>query len=177
MLGTAVAVAGCGSAAGPKQAHHVGEGAPRSSAITKSIPSSLRHTLAPVGSWQRVESRGAALSVRVRAVLDPLTGSGARLQPGTRAVGVVIQIANAGPAIYDSSATGDVRVVTSSGAVTPVLARRGVCRTPLEDFDRYITAGEDRVGCVVEAIATAAAVTEVEFSPHAEAVGRLVWAP
>jgi len=144
--------------------------------LTQFTPNSLRHTLLPIGSWQQVESRGAALSVAVRSVIDSLKGAGATLQKGTRAVGVLVQIENAGPAVYDSSATGDFTVVTSGGPVTPLLAKRGVCKTPVEDFDRYVTAGEDRVGCVAFAISIGATVTEVRFSPHAQAKGRLVWA-
>lgn len=109
-------------------------------------------------------------------MIDPLTGSGAKLPAGTRAVAVLVQIRNSGPAVYDSSATGDFTVIPSGGAVTPVLATRGICKTPVEDFDRYLTAGEDRVGCVVFAIPIGATVTGVRFSPHAEAKGRLVWA-
>ena len=116
------------------------------------------------------------MSVKVRLVIDSLKGAGAVLPDGTRAVGVIVQIENAGPAVYDSSATGDFAVVTSSGPVTPLLAKRGICKTPVDDFDRYITAGEDRVGCVAFAIPIGATVTEVRFSPHAQAKGRLVWA-
>jgi hypothetical protein len=112
----------------------------------------------------------------LRAVIDPLTGSGASLQAGTRAVGVLVQIRNAGPAVYDSSATGDFTLVPSSGTVTPLLATRGICKTPVEDFDRYITAGEDRVGCVVLAVSDGATLAAVRFSPHARAAGRLLWA-
>jgi hypothetical protein len=146
--------------------------------LSQRAPSSLTHDeLPPVGSTQHIVTQGAWLSVTLRAVIDPLTGSGARLQAATRAVAVVVQIRNSGPAIYDSSATGDFTVVPSSGTVTPVLAARGVCKTPLEDFDRYITAGEDRVGCVVFAVSDGATLAAVRFSPHARAVGRLVWAP
>ncbi len=124
-----------------------------------------------------MDAGGAALHVTLRAVIDPLRGSGARLGHGTRAVGVVMQIRSGGPAPYDSSATADISVSVSRGTVTPVLATRGVCRTPLNDFDRYITAGEDRVGCVVFAISDAASLYDVRFSPHAQARGRLTWAP
>jgi hypothetical protein len=41
-----------------------------------------------------------------------------------------------GPKVYDSSATGEISVRASGGEVTPVLATRGTCRTPVEDFDR-----------------------------------------
>jgi hypothetical protein len=124
-----------------------------------------------------VVTAGAALEVTLRQVIDPLRGSGAKLQPGTRAVGVIVQIRSSGPAIYDSSATGDVSLVASAGPVTPVLATRGVCRTPLNDFDRYITGGEDRVGCVVFAVSDAATLDAVRFLPHAQLRGRLIWAP
>jgi hypothetical protein len=110
-------------------------------------------------------------------VIDPLRGSGAKLQRGTRAVAVIVQIRSSGPAIYDSSATGDISLVTSGGPVTPVLATRGVCTTPVNDFDRYITTGEDRVGCVAFAVADTATLDAVRFLPHARLRGRLTWAP
>ena len=185
LLVVGLCVAGCGSAGSARvgrvsggagrgsQAKPVGS-APYTVVLTQFTPN--RHTLLPIGSAQQVYSRGAALSVTVRAVIDSLKGAGAVLQKGTRAVGVMVQIANAGPAVYDSSATGDFTIVTSSGPVTPLLAKRGVCKTPVDDFDRDITAGEDRVGCVAFAVPIGATVTEVRFSPHAEAKGRLVWA-
>jgi hypothetical protein len=145
--------------------------------ISSGAPESLRHNaLAAVGTVQQVFTRGSGLSVVVRAVIDPLKGSGARVQAGTRAVAILVQIRNGGPAVYDSSATGDFTVIPSSGTVTPVLATRGICKTPVEDFDRYITAGEDRVGCVVFEVPEGATLTEVRFSPHARAAGRLIWA-
>jgi len=141
-------------------------------------PASLRRgALPPVGALQEVSVRGARLAVELRRVIDPLGGSGARLPADTRAVGVVVQIRNAGPSTYDSSSTGDIRLVASGGAVTPVLATHGACRTPRDDFDRYITAGEDRVGCVVFAVANGATLDAVWFSPHAHRLGRLTWAP
>ncbi|MGH3745027.1 MAG: hypothetical protein ACRDTP_09230, partial [Mycobacteriales bacterium] len=103
--------------------------------------------------------------------------SGAELPPRTRAVGVIMQIRSSGPSLYDSSATGDIEVLASAGVVTPVLATRGICKTPTDDFDRYITAGEDRVGCVVFAVADGATLDAVRFSPHAHRHGRLTWAP
>jgi hypothetical protein len=124
-----------------------------------------------------VDAEGAQLTVTLRQVIDPLRGSGAQLPPHARAVGVIVQIRSAGPRVYDSSATGDIAIVPSSGPVTPVLATRGVCRTPLNDFDRYITAGEDRVGCVVFAVGDGAILEAVQFSPDARARGRLTWGP
>ena len=174
---------GCGASGQPK--HHseprryltpvpLIAGAPMSS----SAPSSLRRGALPrVGAAQRVDAAGAELTVTLRSVTDPLRGSGARLPRGHRTVGVVVQIRNAGPKPYDSSATGDIRLVASGGAVTPVLATRGICKTPLDDFDRYITAGEDRVGCVAFAVANGATLDAVWFSPHAHRLGRLTWAP
>lgn len=170
--------AGCGAAS-----HHHGKprvlpAAHAGTSLTTSAPASLRAgELAQVGVTQRVDTRGAELSVTLRSVLDPLRDSGSVLPKGTHAVGVIVQIRSAGPRIYDSSATGDISLVVSSGDAMPVLATRGVCTTPLNDFDRYITAGEDRVGCVVFAVPDGAALDAVQFSPHAQAAGRLVWAP
>jgi hypothetical protein len=180
VLGIGFPVGGCGAAG----TAHVSRSVRRTSTDTRYLttlthraPPRLSHdALAPVGATQHVSSARAGLSVRLRAVIDPLTGSGAKLPAGTRAVAVLVQIRNSGPAVYDSSATGDFTVIPSGGAVTPVLATRGICKTPVEDFDRYLTAGEDRVGCVVFAIPIGATVTGVRFSPHAEAKGRLVWA-
>ena len=150
----------------------------RGSSLGPRAPATLRSgSLPQPGVTQRVEANGARLSVTLRRVIDPLRGSGAELPAGTRAVGVVIQIRSFGPKLYDSSATGDVSLSVSSGVVTPVLATRGSCKTPLEDFDRYITAGEDRIGCVVFAVANDATLDAVRFSPHAHRLGRLTWAP
>lgn len=128
-----------------------------------------------VGATQSVTTRGAHLQVTLERVIDPLLGAGAALPPGTRAVAVLVRIASSGPALYDSSATGDFSLHASAGVVTPALATRGICRTPLNDFDRYITAGEVRSGCVVFAVPKHAVVTAVRFSPHAQATGRLTW--
>lgn len=119
---------------------------------------------------------GTRLSVTVTRLIDPLSHSGAALQPGTRAVGVVLRIQNHGPGIYDSSATGDISIVPSSGSATPVFAAHGVCQTPLRDFDNYITAGEIRHGCVAFSIEMGAKVVAVRFSPHGRAAGRATWA-
>jgi len=114
--------------------------------------------------------------VTIIALIDPLKGSGAALLPGTRAVGLQVRIANAGPEIYDSSATGDFSVVASSGGVVPVFAPHGICETPLEDFDRYMLPGQVRSGCVAFSVPDGGRVMAVRFSPHAQAVGRLTWA-
>jgi hypothetical protein len=111
----------------------------------------------------------------VTHVIDPLARSGAALQPGDHAVGVIVQIQNHGPGVYDSSATGDFSIVPSSGSATPVFAAHGVCQTPLRDFDNYITAGEVRHGCVAFSVQGGAKVVAVRFSPHGRAAGRATW--
>lgn len=152
--------------------------AAQGSSLGPQAPATLRSgSLPQPGVTQRVDAGGARLSVTLRSVIDPLRGSGSELPAGTRAVGVVIQIRSSGPRLYDSSATGDVSLSVSGGVVTPVLATRGRCKTPLEDFDRYITAGEDRIGCIVFAVANDATLDAVRFSPHAHRLGRLTWAP
>ncbi len=179
-----LALAGCGashkravartSAGGVSSSSTTGAS---SSELSRTPPASLSHgALPPVGATQHVVTDGASLTVTLRSVIDPLRDSGAELEHGTRAIGVIFQIRSAGPRIYDSSATGDISIVVSGGPVTPVLATRGVCRTPVQDFDRYITAGEDRVGCVVFAIDDAAALDAVRFSPHAQIHRALTWA-
>jgi hypothetical protein len=146
--------------------------------ISPEAPGRLRRAALPEpGTGQQVDAAGAMLTVTLRRVIDPLRGSGAVLDPRTRAIGVIVQIRNAGPGIYDSSATGDISLIASSGVVTPVLATHGICRTPVQDFDRYITPGEDRIGCVVFAVPDAATLDAVRFSPHAHRRGRLTWGP
>jgi hypothetical protein len=181
----AAGLCGCGGAAQkPHRSGALARGGGASAVIGggtplgTGAPASLRRGELPrVGAWQQVASAGARLGIDLRRVIDPLRGSGARLPRDTRAVGVIMQVRNAGPRTYDSSATGDIRLVASTGTVTPVLATRGVCRTARDDFDRYITAGEDRVGCVVFAVSNGATLDAVWFSPHAHRLGRLTWAP
>ncbi len=108
-------------------------------------------------------------------MIDPLLHSGAALLAATRAVGVLVEIANAGPATYDSSATGDFSLVASAGVLTPVFAPHGVCQTSLQDFDNDIGAGQDRSGCVAFAVAAGARILAVRFSPHAAALGSVTW--
>ncbi len=182
----AASLSGCGGAAAGRAHRAAGNrdtnlrplpvvgGAP----LSRRAPASLtRGTLPQVGATQHVDAAGAELEVTLRRVIDPLLGAGTELPPRTRAVGVIFQIRSSGPKLYDSSATGDITIVPSAGVVTPVLATRGICRTPLDDFDRYITAGEDRVGCVVFAVSNGATLDAVWFSPHAHRLGRLTWAP
>ena len=128
-----------------------------------------------LGTAQSVDARGAKLTVTIAKLFDPLAGSGAALLPETRAAGVLVQISNAGPAVYDSSATGDLSLVVSTGAVTPVFAPHGICQTPLQDFDNDIGPGEHRSGCVAFAVPNGAHILAVRFSPHASPQRALTW--
>ncbi len=129
----------------------------------------------PLGTPQHADAAGARLTVTIAKLIDPLRGSGAALMAGTRAAGVLVEIANAGPTIYDSSATGDFSLLVAAGVVTPVFAPQGVCQTPLRDFDNSLTAGEERSGCVAFAVPIGARILAVRFSPHAAPSGRLTW--
>jgi hypothetical protein len=115
------------------------------------------------------------LSVTIRAVVDPLRRSGVALLPGTRAIGVVAQIRDDGPGVYDSSSTGDFSIASSSGAARPVFAPSGSCQTPLRDWDNAISPGEVRRGCLAYELPAGARVTAVRFSPHADAARRASW--
>lgn len=169
-------LAGCAiSACGSNAARERGT----STAATASVGRKpARHSLhhPRVGRTEQIRAAGATLSVTVSRLIEPLRDSGAALQPGFRGVGVVVRIRNHGPGVYDSSATGDVSIVPSEGSAMPVFAPRGVCQTPLRDFDNYITAGEVRQGCVAFSIGAGARVLAVRFSPHGRAAGRATWA-
>ncbi len=130
-----------------------------------------------VGETYQVTAGVSVLAVTVTKVIDPLNGSGAALLPGMRAVGVKIQLLNHGPDTYDSSATGDVSLVLSSGAAVPTFAPSGACQTPLRDFDNNIGPGDQVSGCVVFSAPTSAKVLEVRFAPHADkaAAARYSW--
>jgi hypothetical protein len=169
-------LAACGSNAGPRRVTIPRHLAPLTRTTT-GLTTAARPAPAgpPIGTSQHTDVGGAQLTVTITQVLDPLTDSGAALPPGNRAVGVEVAIANAGPSVYDSSATGDFSVIASGGQVEPEYAPSGVCQTPLRDFDNYITAGENRSGCVVFAVPLRAKLLAVRFSPHAQAAGRLTW--
>jgi hypothetical protein len=160
-----------------------GRASPPAGVHTRALAAHGSHPRAPaappgpgVGALQRVRAGTSTLSVRLVRVLDPLRGSGASLLPGNRALGVVVQIRNLGPEIYDSSATADISLLASSGTPTPVFAPRGPCRTPLRDFDNYIYPGQLREGCVVFQLPARATALAVRFSPHARARGAVTWA-
>lgn len=171
-LAGAVLAGGCGSS---RNASGSARGAPTSSSTKSTVTHSPSLPAPPVGQAQRVKAGASTLTVKVRRVIDPLRGSGAALLPGSRAVGVMIRIANHGPGTYDSSATGDVSIAASAGPTTPVFASRGVCQTPLRDFDNEISPGETRLGCVAFSLPATARLLAVRFSPHAKAAGRVSW--
>lgn len=173
-LVAAVIAGGCGSSSSSKTSGSVSS-AETASTATHSTVSHPATTAPPVGQAQRIRTSGATLTVEVPRVIDPLTDSGAALLPGSRAVGVMLRIVNHGPGIYDSSATGDVSITASSGTTTPVFAQRGVCQTPLRDFDNYITPGEMRMGCVAFSLPASARLLAVHFSPHGKAGGQVSW--
>lgn len=128
-----------------------------------------------VGTTQRVNARGTKLSITVSKVIDPLKGSGAALLPGTRVVGVFVRIANTGPGGYDSSSTGDISIIPSSGVGSPAYAPQGRCQTADRDFDNAIGPGESRAGCVVFTLNTAARLVGERFSADGGGAGVATW--
>ena len=160
-------------------------GAVASAALVMGAAAALARATPPsgaprVGRAQKVDAGGARLSVTVLKLVNIPSSAGASLLPGFRAVGVEVEIASTGPAIYDSSGTADFSIVaTLSNAtvanVTSVYIPAGICKTQLRDFDNYITAGEYRSGCVAFAIPAKARVSDVRFSPHGKSRGRLTW--
>jgi hypothetical protein len=130
---------------------------------------------APVGRAQRVRAGGSTLSVTVTGIDGSLSGSGAALLPGTHAAGVRLTIRNLAGATYDSTASGDVSVITSSGMAAPLFIKQGACQTPLTDFESLIGVGETRMGCVGFTIPRGARVVAVRFSPHSRAPGSVTW--
>ena len=54
-----------------------------------------------------------------------------------------IHVLNRGPAVYDSSATGDFSLETSKGEASPTFVPRGVCQTPLRDFMKSLSANQN----------------------------------
>ncbi len=130
---------------------------------------------APVGTTRRVDAGTSVLSVTVSKVLNPLRGSGAAVIPGTHAVGVMVSVRDDSGATYDSTASGDLSVLTSAGAAAPLFIRRGVCETQLADFESLIGVGETRAGCVGFSVGRGARILAVRFSPHSRAPGSVAW--
>jgi hypothetical protein len=171
-IAVAVSTSGCGSSASPSTTSSIVYH-PLRPPTPRSRPDAPRGPV--VGQTQRVPAPGTVLSVTIHQLIDPLRGSGADLPPGTRAVGVVAEIVNDGPGIYDSSSTGDFSLVPSVGTARPVFAPQGECQTPLRDWDNEISVGESRGGCVAFAVAARARIVAARFSPHALAPGRVTW--
>jgi hypothetical protein len=130
---------------------------------------------APVGRTQRVHTGSSTLSVTVTKVYGSLAGTGASLLPSTRAAGVQLTIHDDRGATYDSTASGDVSVITSSAAAAPLFIKQGVCQTQLTDFESLIGVGETHSGCVGFAIPRRARVVGVRFSPHSRGPGSVTW--
>jgi hypothetical protein len=113
--------------------------------------------------------------VTVTRVFEPLLGSGAALPSGTRAVGVEVTIHDDRGATYDSSASGDLSVLTSAGSASPLFIKHGACQTPLSDFESLIGVGESRSGCVGFSVPRHARILSVRFSPHSRTPGSVGW--
>ena len=179
---TAAGLAGCGGAASSSSSH---SGSSPTATTTRTTTRAPRRKLrragrvpanaAPVGRAQRVHAGSSTLSVTVSKVYGSLSGTGAALLPGTHAAGVQLTIRNEAGATYDSTASGDVSVITSSGAAAPLLIRQGVCQTQLTDFESLIGVGETRTGCVGFTVPHGATVVGVRFSPHSRGPGSVAW--
>jgi hypothetical protein len=154
-----------------------GSGTSKSTGTTRTTTTrpAARTTLGVGETYQVTNAGGAFLAVTVAKVIDPLGNSGAALLPGTRAVGVKLGILNHGPVAYDSSATGDVSLVLSSGAAVPTFAPSGACQTPVRDFDNHIEPGEHHDGCVVFSVPQGAKVHGVRFAPHGNRAVPYIW--
>lgn len=160
-----------------------GTGAASSTTTSNSTSTTTRHRRpAPrrvvhgphVGARQGVHTDGTYLTVTILRVLT-LTDTGSPKLPGTRQVGVQLRIANQAGATYDSTASGDVSLVLSAGTSQPVDIRRGVCETPLQDFESIVSAGSVRTGCVAFSVPRRSRVIGVRFSPHSRSRGMLTW--
>jgi hypothetical protein len=174
----AATLCGCGSSAPQSQSSSVSVAAatPRRPPAHRHAKHHHRPPRGPrIGTTRHVDAGTTLLAVDIRRVIDPLRGSGASLPAGTHAVGVLVQVSNIGSGVYDSSATGDISVLPSSGSAPPTFAPNGECQTQLRDFDNYISAGEIRKGCVVFDVSNRAHVRAVRFSPHAKEAGRVTW--
>jgi hypothetical protein len=180
----AAALTGCGGGASTTSSQSGSSTATTTTTTTRTTPRARRHKprtgrvpahAAPVGRAQRVHAGSSTLSVTVSKVYGSLSGTGAALLPGTHAAGVQLTIHNDAGATYDSTASGDVSVITSSGAAAPLFIKQGVCQTPLTDFESLIGVGETRTGCVGFTVPHGARVVGVRFSPHSRAPGSVAW--
>jgi hypothetical protein len=193
LLLTAAALSGCGSGSGGSGA---GGGSASSTAappVTTSLTATGKLTThpphrgghakpkgpkgpkgPPVGRAQDVITHGSHLTVTITHVAA-LTATGSALLPGTRQVGVELTIDNHGPQTYDSTASGDVSVVLSSGQAAPLDIRRGACETQLVDFESEIFPGDIRQGCVGFSVPRSAKIVAARFSPESRPPGTLTW--
>jgi hypothetical protein len=180
----AAALTGCGGGASTTTSRS-GSSTGTTTTTTRTTKRARRHKprragrvpahASPVGRAQRVHAGGSTLSVTVSKVYGSLSGTGAALLPGTHAAGVLLTIRNEAGATYDSTASGDVSVITSSGAAAPLFIKQGVCQTQLTDFESLIGAGETRTGCVGFTVPHGARIVGVRFSPHSRAPGSVAW--
>ncbi len=175
-----LAIAGCGGAAPSSSTPQTASSRTTAASSTAHHRPARRRRRsrprgAPVGTVQRVTAGTSTLSVAITHVLNPLTGTGAALVPGTHAVGVQLTIHNDAGATYDSTASGDVSLVTSAGAASPLFIKQGICQTPLTDFESLIGVGETHAGCVGFSVRRGARIVNVRFSPHSRAPGSVTW--
>jgi hypothetical protein len=138
-------------------------------------PKAARPVGPRIGTPRGVNAQGTKLTITVARVIDPLKDSGATLLPATRAVAVFVKIANRGPGGYDSSSTGDISIIPSSGVASPAYAPQGACKTPLQDFDNAIGPGESRTGCVAFTLDTTAKLVGERFSADGGGAGVVTW--
>jgi hypothetical protein len=197
LLLTAAALSGCGSGSGSGSGGSGARGGSASSAAptTTSLTATGKRTAhpphrgghatprpkgpkgptgPPVGRVQNVITHGSHLTVTITHVIA-LTATGSTLLPGTRQVGVQLTIDNHGPQTYDSTASGDVSVVLSSGQAAPLDVRRGPCETQLVDFESEIFPGDIRQGCVGFSVPRSAKIVAARFSPESRPPGTLTW--
>jgi hypothetical protein len=180
----AAALTGCGGGGSTTSSQSGSSTGTTTTTTTRTTTRARRHKpragrvpahAAPVGRAQRVHAGSSTLSVTVSKVYGSLSGTGAALLPGTHAAGVQLTIRNDAGATYDSTASGDVSVITSSGAAAPLFIKQGVCQTQLTDFESLIGVGETRTGCVGFTVPHGALVVGVRFSPHSRAPGSVAW--
>jgi hypothetical protein len=164
-LAAGLLLSSCGSSAHKPSATRTSTLSSVSPALTRPSPTHTAPAHPPVGATQRVGATGTTLVVRVAKVIDPLLASGARLAAGMKAVGVVIDVRNAGPGGYDSSATSDFSLLTATGHAMAVYAPKGVCQTYIQDFMNELGPGQARTGCIAYAVPAGKAPTLVRLAP------------
>lgn len=174
---TVTVAAACGGQGGAQASSTSGRSPSATTTATAGVRPRPAHpaAAAPIGATRRVRAGGSLLAVTVTRVFDPLAPGTAALPPGSRAVGVMVVIRNLAGVTYDSTASGDLSLQTSTGPATPLFVRSGPCRTPLVDFESLIGPGETRTGCVAFAVPGHARVVGVRFSPHSRAPGSVSW--